>query len=279
VVEFQSFRQAIRTRYRRANSLKEQHSRHQQFSHKADLLLVNAIDDKNFRRKLSDLNKGRFHITWQIEHCKTQSHVHYHAIIRTTATIEDFRQYISDCLSHRKGQPPKTRFKLNIEEIDNSKAEGLFTYNSKASIKLMKQVAPQQKGSRTIFATGKPWDKPPKQLHTDSWKREKRQIDYSTDAEILCVMVRDYGYQLAKYLETTPEPTPAKTTTRTTTKTPATQQTQSKPSWTSPERLRVSGPRKHRIRWTNEFWGILRNKDPTSGPAVQQLHSTRKETS
>lgn len=169
-------RQEVKKRYRRANSLKEQHHI-KPFTHKIDLLFEDNFDEKTFRRKLTRYNQDRFHIVWQIEQCYSQKHNHFHAILRTDCEIKEFESYLKDCISHRKGQTPKIKYKLNIDLIDDNLFDSLAEYNSKSSARLLKKIVPQAKGKRTIFTTGKPYSKPARQLHKQHWEVTRHSLN------------------------------------------------------------------------------------------------------
>lgn len=180
----QPFGSAMVGRYRRSNALREQH-RLTPFGYKLDLLFPEPIDDKRLRRRLSRLNKGRFDIVWQVEVCPTQRHPHYHAVIRTDESIEQVRTYIADAIADRRGRLPEIKYLLNVERIDD-RAEGLFIYNSKATVRLLKKIAPQEKGKRTLFKTGDPWTGSTlRQRHRTWWQRQQALLAASLDPDVL----------------------------------------------------------------------------------------------
>lgn len=166
-----TFQSKLASAYRYKNALIEQH-RILPFTHKADLTFNQSIDERRFRRRLSDLNQSRFHAVFFLEKSKKGRYNHFHIWIRTSEEMPVFEGFIQDALAQRKGQKPSVSYTLNLEPIDPEKIENLATYNAKANARLLKKNQLLAKGKREVFSIGKAWSEPPRKLHQQYWKKE-----------------------------------------------------------------------------------------------------------
>lgn len=161
-----SFSQRLYWGRQQASALQEQHVL-RPFTHEAIISFTVDVDVARFRRRISDLNSGRFDIVWFKEVARGEQREHYHLILRTSCSKREFELFVCDCLAQRKGSGNnslRSQFRLHWDDIDTDGEIGLWLYSAKATAKKLRQNELMIRGCRETFTTGKPFDRTKKAL-------------------------------------------------------------------------------------------------------------------